>query len=142
MSVAQILKTKGNNVVSASPDDTVEAAAKTLAERRIGAIMVLGKKGEIAGILSERDVVRALAEHGRDVLAHPVSRHMTAKVTTATEADTVRSLLGVMTQGKFRHLPIVEDGKLIGIVSIGDIVKFRLAETEAEAQALREYITA
>jgi CBS domain-containing protein len=142
MAVAQILKSKGRDIVSLPPQRTIAEAAKMMAERRIGAVMITAPDGSLAGILSERDVVRALAVKGAEALDHALSLHMTTKVTTGTENDSIQAIMELMTIGKFRHLPIVEAGKLVGIISIGDVVKHRLAEIEAEAQAMREYITA
>ena len=140
MTVKAILAHKGPDVVSIEPTSTLAEAAKLLAERRIGAVLVLGIEGRVAGILSERDIVRALAERGAAVLSERVDQVMTRKVITCGEGDTVAQVMEQMTGGKFRHLPVVEQGKLIGIVSIGDIVKFRLHEIESESNALREYI--
>jgi CBS domain-containing protein len=142
MSVTLILNGKGRDIITLSPEHTIAEAARMLAERRIGAVIITSNDGVIAGILSERDVVRSLATSGAGALEHPVSLHMTAKVETARESDTIPSIMEKMTKGKFRHMPVVEDGRLIGIVSIGDVVKHRLAEMEAETQAMREYITA
>ena len=113
---------------------------KLLAERRIGAVVILGADHRIVGILSERDIVRTLAEHGPTALHQPVGQVMTRDVQTCSEADTIESLMGRMTTGKFRHMPVVEQGKLIGIVSIGDVVKSRVEEMEHDAAALRDYI--
>ena len=140
MTVKAILSRKGSDVLTIEPAATLAAAAKLLAERRIGAVVVTGADGRVAGILSERDIVRALAERGADVLAEEVEHVMTRKVLTCTESDTVASIMERMTAGKFRHLPVVDDGRLIGIVSIGDVVKYRLNEVEKESSALREYI--
>jgi CBS domain-containing protein len=140
MTVKAILSLKGKDVLTIEPAATLAAAAKLLAERRIGAVMVTGVDGRVAGILSERDIVRALAERGADVLDERVDRVMTRKVVTCTEAETIASIMERMTAGKFRHLPVVDQGHLIGIVSIGDVVKYRLREIETESQALREYI--
>ncbi|MGJ4856047.1 CBS domain-containing protein [Labrys sp. KB_33_2] len=142
MTVAQILKGKGRDIVALSPDATIAEASRTLAEKRIGAVLITHKNGSIAGILSERDVVRALAKASAEGFEHPVSKHMTAKVETVHEQDTIPHIMERMTAGKFRHMPVVENGLPVGIVSIGDVVKFRLAEMEAEAKAMREYITA
>jgi len=142
MTVAHILKGKGRDIFSLAPDHTIGEAARTLADKRIGAVLITKKDGSLAGILSERDVVRSLAKGGADALGHPVSQHMTVKVETAREIDTIPFLMEKMTAGKFRHMPVVEGGKVVGIVSIGDVVKFRLAEMEAETQAMRDYITA
>ena len=142
MSVVQILKSKGREIISLTPERTIGEAARLMAERRIGAVMIITADSVIAGILSERDVVRALAQSGAEALDHALSRHMTSKVTTAREGDGIQDIMELMTVGKFRHVPVVEAGKLVGIISIGDVVKHRLAEIEAEAQAMREYITA
>jgi CBS domain-containing protein len=136
------LKGKGRDIFSLSPDHTIAEAAQTLAEKRIGAVIITKKDGSLAGILSERDIVRALAKSAAEGFEHKVKIHMTAKVETVRETDTIPSIMERMTTGKFRHMPVVEDGRVIGIVSIGDVVKFRLAEMEAETQAMRDYITA
>ena len=140
MTVKAILSQKGSDVLTIDPAATLAAAAKLLAERRIGAVLVTGVDGRLSGILSERDIVRALAERGADVLAERVDRVMTRKVVTCTEAETIAAIMERMTAGKFRHLPVVDQGRLVGIVSIGDVVKYRLHEIETESQALREYI--
>jgi CBS domain-containing protein len=142
MTVSSILKNKGREVVSASPTDSVAQAISILGERRIGALIIQQASGALAGILSERDVVRAIARHGASALDHPIALHMTAKVETAREADLVPTIMERMTAGKFRHMPVVEGARVVGMVSIGDVVKHRLAEMEAETQAMREYITA
>ncbi|KAA2242194.1 CBS domain-containing protein [Salinarimonas soli] len=141
MSVQHILAEKGGDVVTIAPDRTLAEAAHLLAERRIGAVIVSEGSRAVAGILSERDIVRALARGGAAALDHPVSRHMTAEVVTCTPDIVIVEVMELMTRGKFRHVPVVQGGRLIGIVSIGDIVKRRLAEVETEQQALREYIT-
>jgi CBS domain-containing protein len=141
MTVKAILDRKGHDIVSIEPSATLAAAAKLLAERRIGAILVLGIEGRVAGILSERDIVRALAERGAAVLEERVDHVMTRKVFTCTESDTVSQVMEQMTAGKFRHVPVVEQSRLIGIISIGDVVKYRLGQLESENQALYEYIT-
>ena len=140
MTVKAILSRKGNEVFTIEPAASLAAAAKLLAEHKIGAIMVTGLDSRVAGILSERDIVRALAERGAGVLDERVDRVMTRKVVTCTEAETISSIMERMTAGKFRHLPVVDQGRLVGIVSIGDVVKYRLHEIETESQALREYI--
>ncbi len=140
MIVAQMLKGKGDQVVTIRPDDNVAAAAKLLAQHRIGAIVVSAGDRVIAGILSERDIVRHLAANGAAVLEMPVRDLMTPKVITCRADDTINELMAMMSQGRFRHVPVVEHGRLIGIISIGDVVKARVAEIETEAQALREYI--
>jgi CBS domain-containing protein len=140
MNVKSILVTKGGDVITIEPSASLAAAAKLLAERRIGALLVLGPDRRVAGIVSERDIVRALAERGASALDEQVGQVMTRKVVTCTEADTVAEIMERMTAGKFRHVPVIEQGRLIGIVSIGDVVKHRLHEIENESAALRDYI--
>jgi CBS domain-containing protein len=140
MTVKAILSRKGRDVVTIAPTATLSAAVKLLAERRIGAIVVTGPEDRVAGILSERDIVRMLGERGPAALDDNVGAVMTRKVATCTETDTIASLMERMTEGKFRHLPVVDQGKLIGVVSIGDVVKWRVGEIEGESNALREYI--
>src|SRR5262245_14713218 len=140
MTVKAILSTKGRDVVTIEPTATLEAAVGILSQRRIGALVVLGPGQRVIGIVSERDVVRALAEEGSGALKQPLSQVMTRKVSTCTEADTVSAIMEQMTTGKFRHIPVVEQERLIGIVSIGDVVKHRLMEMEHESEALRDYI--
>jgi CBS domain-containing protein len=141
MTVKAILSRKGNDVITIEPAVTLSAAVNILAEHRIGALVVVaGADEQVAGILSERDIVRALAQRGPGALQEAVGQVMTRRVVTCTESDTVAALMERMTQGKFRHLPVVERGKLVGLVSIGDVVKHRLGEMEHESNALREYI--
>jgi CBS domain-containing protein len=140
MTVKTILGHKSRDVVTIQPTATLAEAARLLAERRIGAVLVLGIEGRVAGILSERDIVRALAERGGAVLDERVDHVMTRKVFTCSENDTVAQVMEQMTAGKFRHVPVTEEGLLIGIISIGDVVKHRLHEIESESEALREYI--
>jgi CBS domain-containing protein len=115
--------------------------ANKLAAKRIGAIVVVGARGEVEGIISERDIVAALAAKGADCLGKPVSETMTRQVVTCLETDTLDELMAMMTARRFRHLPVITDGALVGIVSIGDVVKHHVAEVEMEATAMREYIT-
>ena len=140
MIVKSILATKGGDVVSIEPTATLETAVHKLAEHRIGALLVLGPDNRVVGILSERDVVRVMAERGAGVLAEPLSQVMTRKVVTCASGETIAAIMERMTAGKFRHVPVVEDGQLVGIVSIGDVVKYRLHEIEHESAALRDYI--
>ena len=140
MHVKNILSAKGGQVVSIEPTATLETAVRTLAEHKIGALLVLGPDRRIVGILSERDIVRVLAEQGAAALSLPLSQVMTRKVNTCTRADTIAVLMEQMTTGKFRHIPVVESERLIGIVSIGDVVKERVHEIEREASELRDYI--
>ena len=140
MTVSIILAGKGRDVVSIEPNATLASAVALLAEKRIGAALILGAAGRVVGILSERDIVRALAERGAAALEQPVSQTMTRKVSTCTENETISSIMERMTEGKFRHLPVVEQGQLVGIVSIGDVVKHRLQEMERDSAAMRDYI--
>ncbi len=140
MTVKTILATKGNDVLSIEPTASLEAAVAMLAKHRVGALLVLGPDRRVIGILSERDIVRVLAERGAGVLSEPLAGVMTRKVVTCNQSDTVGALMERMTTGKFRHLPVVEQDQLVGIVSIGDVVKLRVHEMEQEASALRDYI--
>jgi CBS domain-containing protein len=140
MNVQAILSNKGDQVLTIEPNVTLAAAAQILAQRRIGALVVTGAAGRLVGIISERDIVRALAEKGADALAAPVSDVMTRKVVTCRWSDTIAEIMELMTSGKFRHIPVVEQGQLSGIISIGDVVKARLGELEREQDALRDYI--
>ena len=143
MQVRHILRDKGREVVTIGSDATLSEAARLLARRRIGAVVVSDGDSGVAGILSERDIVRALAEHSVAALGQSVSRHMTRAISVCSETDTVDELMESMTHGRFRHLPVFDDGdRLCGIVSIGDVVKSRIAETVREAESLREYIVA
>jgi CBS domain-containing protein len=140
MNVEHILSEKGRQVVTIGPEASLMDAGRMLSEKRIGAVVVADPGNPVLGILSERDIVRAVATNGVAALDEPVSRYMTAKVVTCTTRSAINDLMETMTRGKFRHVPIVEDGRLIGIVSIGDVVKFRVAEIESESRALRDYI--
>lgn len=140
MNVRSILEAKGRSVATISPDATLADASHMLAQKKIGAIVVTGTGMAVAGILSERDIVRAMSERGAAALDRTVGDTMTRTVVTCTEADTIGNLMERMTAGKFRHLPVVEDGRLVGIMSIGDVVKWRLAEMESETSALKDYI--
>ena len=140
MTVSTILAGKGREVVSVEPSASLADAVRLLAGKRIGAAVILGADRRIAGIISERDIVRVLAERGAGALDEPVSQTMTRKVETCNESETVSSLMERMTSVKFRHMPVVDRGRVIGIVSIGDIVKHRLHEMERESAAMRDYI--
>ncbi len=140
MTVKAILSRKGSDVVTIAPNASLTDAVKLLAERRIGAIVVTGPDHRVAGILSERDIVRTVAERGHAALEDNVGAVMTRKVTTCTETDTIADIMERMTTGKFRHVPVVEQGRLSGVISIGDVVKFRVEEIVRESDALREYI--
>jgi len=139
MTVRAILDSKGHQIESVEPDAKLSAAIKVLSERKIGAVLVMSK-GRIDGILSERDIVRVLGERGAQVLDEPVSAVMTRKVVSCRQSDTVAAIMEMMTLGKFRHLPVIQEGIVVGLISIGDIVKWRVKEYEMEQEALREYI--
>ncbi len=139
MNIGQILKAKGRAVSTARPDTTLLEIANKLAQKKIGAIVLVGDNGEVVGIVSERDVIRKLGERGPDILSEPVSKSMTTNVISCQESTTLDELMEVMTQGRFRHVPVIEDGALVGIVSIGDVVKNHIAEVEMEVTAMRGY---
>ena len=140
MQVETILQSQGTVVHTVSTSTPVAEAVRTLNERRIGAVVVVDDQGAVAGILSERDVVRHLSGDPTQLLAAPVSNIMTKTVITCSRDTAVSELMEQMTRYRIRHIPILEDGKLVGIVSIGDVVKRKIEETEQEALALREYI--
>ena len=140
MTVKAMLSRKGSDVVTIEPAADLADAANLLVERRIGALVVTGVDNRMVGILSERNIVRAFAERGAKALAVSVAEVMTRKVSTCCLADTVSEIMERMTVGKFRHMPVVEQGRLAGIVSIGDVVKWRLDEMKHESAALRDYI--
>lgn len=141
MTVARILAEKGREVFTTEPHRTLKEVVDLLAQRGVGAVVVADAAMAVLGILSERDVVRVLSQKGAGALADPVSRHMTPKVTTITRESTIDEVMHAMTEGRFRHLPVVEDGRLIGIISIGDVVKRHVMAIETEREALREYIS-
>jgi CBS domain-containing protein len=130
----------GGDIICIEPTANLAAAAKLLSEHRIGAVLIRGAGGRIAGILSERDIVRALSEYGAEALARPVGQVMTRDVATCGEEDTVASIMERMTAGKFRHMPVTAKGELVGLISIGDVVKHRVGEVESESEAMRDYI--
>ncbi|GHC62620.1 CBS domain-containing protein [Limoniibacter endophyticus] len=140
MSVRLILEDKGHGVFTIEGTKTLVDAVTLLAEKGVGALVVLGVDGRIVGILSERDIVRAMAKHGADVGSHSVASVMTSAVKTCKEEDTLDDLMRVMTHGRFRHLPVEKNGMLDGIVSIGDVVKWRISEVEQEAEHMKAYI--
>jgi len=139
VNIAQLLKAKGRAVTTARPDVKLLDIIASLASKRIGAIVIVGEKGELAGIISERDVIHALAKSSETVLEDSVSKHMTREVVTCQESTTIDEMMELMTQGRFRHVPVIEDGALIGIISIGDVVKNHIAEVEMEVTAMRGY---
>ena len=142
MTVARILAEKGREVFTTQPHRTLKEVIELLAQKGVGAVVVADAAMSVLGILSERDVVRVIAQQGSMAMDHPVSRYMTPKVTTITRDSTIDHVMQTMTEGRFRHLPVVEEGRLIGIVSIGDVVKRHVRAIESEREALREYITA
>jgi CBS domain-containing protein len=140
MHVKNILSVKGGNVVSIEPTATLETAVRTLTQHKIGALLVFGPDQRIIGILSERDIVRVLAEQGASALTQPLAQVMTRKVFTCSPSETIAVIMERMTAGKFRHVPVLEQDQVVGVVSIGDVVKYRLQEVEHESAALRDYI--
>ena len=140
MHVKNILSVKGSNVLSIEPTATLEIAVRTLAQHKIGALLVLGPDRRIVGILSERDIVRVLAEQGASALTQPLAQVMTRKVFTCSPSETISVIMERMTAGKFRHVPVIDQDQVVGVVSIGDVVKYRLQEMEHESAALRDYI--
>jgi CBS domain-containing protein len=139
MSISAVLRSKGRDVESIAANAPLFDAVRKLGEKRIGALLIM-EGNAIAGIVSERDVIYCLRENGAEVLGWPVARIMTSPAITAESSTDVLTALALMTQRRIRHLPVVDDGKLLGIVSIGDLVKHRMERIEAEAEAMREYI--
>ncbi len=140
MTVKHILKSKGSEIISVTESASVMDALKLLKERHIGAVLVMTGGGEMAGVLSERDVVRGLVDGGAELLETPVSGLMTRNVITCKSSDSINLVMSLMTEKRIRHLPVMDDGMLAGLITIGDVVKERIAETENEANALKEYI--
>ncbi len=140
MLVEHILRAKGAAVVTARPDDSLLQVARVLAAEKIGAVLILDGPDRIVGVLSERDIVRCLARDGASAMELPVSAAMTRDVVFCAPEDNVDQVMDVMTERRFRHLPVRRNGKLIGLISIGDVVKSRMAEQQAEADALKAYI--
>ena len=139
MLVSDILRAKGSDVVSAPPTMHVAEAARLLAEKRIGSLLIL-EEDRIVGILSERDIVRAVAKEGPVCLEGPLSRLMTAKVVTCSPTQSISDVMEAMTKGRFRHVPVVAEGKLAGMISIGDVVKWRLEEAQEEVRQMTAYV--
>jgi CBS domain-containing protein len=139
MNVARILREKGRDVLTIQPRRTLKEVAAQLAARGVGAVVV-SDGASVLGILSERDIVRAVGVHGAGALDDPASRHMTTRVNTVTEDASIEYVMEIMTEGRFRHLPVVDNGRLVGIVSIGDVVKRHVDALDSERRALREYI--
>lgn len=142
MTVASVLKHKGNTVVAVQPGNSLQEAARVLREKRIGAVVVLGAGRRVVGILSERDIITAIAEAGHSSLDCPINDFMTCEVKTCRLDDSIQRVMEVMTNGRFRHMPVVENGELVGLISIGDVVKRRLDEAALETDSLKRYIAA
>lgn len=140
MNVASILKLKGRAVSTARPDTSLLEIAQKLGTKKIGAIVVVGDNGHVSGIISERDIIRVIADRGASALSLPVSEVMTRHVISCSETSELEELMETMTNGRFRHLPVIEDGALVGIISIGDVVKYHVAEVEMEVSAMRNYL--
>ncbi|MFO1129662.1 MAG: CBS domain-containing protein [Rhodospirillales bacterium] len=140
MFVSDILRHKGTRIISVKADEPVADAVALMCANRIGAVLVLDGDGGIAGILSERDLVRSLPHHGRTIMEKTVGDLMTSPVITCSPKDPVAAIEGLMTSNRFRHVPVVDDGHVIGMISIGDVVKNRIEEAQAEVDALRRYI--
>jgi CBS domain-containing protein len=142
MSVGRLLQEKGREVFTIPTDGTLQAVVDLLAQKHVGSLVITDALGKLVGIVSERDVVRAIARHGYRALRAGVTEYMTAGVTTARDADDIDALLLVMTAGRFRHVPVLDDNRLVGIVSQGDAIKFRLSELKIEHALVRDYIAA
>ncbi len=140
MTAGKILSDKGSDVVTIRPEDTLETAVRVLREKRIGAAVVLGDDGQPAGVFSERDLVRMVADHGAAALSMPVSSAMTRGLITAGPGAHVDELMGMMTDRRVRHIIILDSGRMTGVVSIGDVVKRKIADAQAEAETLKAYI--
>jgi len=138
--VSSVLKNKGYDVVTVAPHQTVASVVKVLTQNRIGAAPVINEAGQLIGIISERDIIRGISKYAGSVLTLPVEQLMTREVKTCSSEDQLVDLMEVMTLQRIRHLPVIEDGALHGIVSIGDVVKQRLEEVQSEAEELRRYI--
>ena len=140
MYVRDILSTKGGRVTTIKPDAKISTTSKLLSQHRIGAVLITDAADKIIGIISERDIVRGLASHGGGVAELSVTDLMTRDVRSCTPGDTIADIMGIMTTHRIRHLPVLEDSKLAGIVSIGDVVKYRLDEAKLEVESLRDYV--
>jgi CBS domain-containing protein len=140
MTIASILKNKGGDIIAARPDDTAEQVAKLLAAHNIGAVLIKGADDAVLGILSERDIVRAVGRHGEAALKLTASALMSRNVVNCSPDDTVAQAMAIMTARRFRHLPVMENGRLVGMISIGDVVKERIGEAEHEAEQLRAFV--
>jgi CBS domain-containing protein len=141
MAVSHILSVKGRNVFTVRPTETIESIVKVLGEKRIGAVVVIDDGGHIKGIVSERDIVRQIAIEGASILKKTAATIMTSNVHTCQEGDSEQELMALMTAKRIRHLPVVTAGKLAGMISIGDVVKFRIEAIEREAEEMKAYIS-
>jgi len=141
MYVKNVLQYKGHQIISVAPSNSLLEVAKTLRENKIGAALVCEGEGRMCGVISERDIIIAIAKHGAAILEGKVSDFMTEGVYTCSLEDDMKKVMEQMTSKRIRHLPVIEDGKVVGVISIGDVVKQRMAETEAESEALMTYIT-
>ena len=140
ITVANLLDEKGRDILSVTPETSIAAAGEILADKRIGSVLVLADDGSIAGVLSERDIVRGLAETGPELLQQPASSIMTRQVIVADVSDNMMSVMACMTERRIRHLPVLQDGRPVGVISIGDVIKARLSELEGQSEQLRDYI--
>lgn len=141
MSVALMLKEKGRNVITAKPDDTLEEITKLLAEKKIGAVLILDEQGKLAGIASERDIIRTLAHEGVGSFSKPISSCMTKKVVSCSQNDSLNGVMSMMNKGRFRHVPVIDDGELQGVISVTDVVTYKMAQVTREAEDLKRYIS-
>ena len=140
MNIGQILKAKSRGVSTARPDDTIADIVTRLAQKKIGAVIIVGDNARVDGIISERDIIRLIADHGASALSMPASAGMTREVISCSRSSTLEEIMSAMTAGRFRHLPVIEEGALVGIISIGDVVKHHTAEVELEVTAMRGYL--
>ncbi len=140
MTIASILSEKGSDTFTVTLPQSLLEICNTLREHRIGAILVVDGAGKLAGILSERDIVREIAAHGPDALQSDASKCMTTEIVVCSPEDSIQDAMARMTTGRFRHMPVIDDGKLAGMVSIGDLVKRRIADAEREAEDLKHYL--
>lgn len=140
MHIGQILKVKGRSVVTARPDDTLQEVAVKLGAKKIGAVVVVGENGRVAGIISERDIIRAISVNGGEALKSRCADSMTRDVISCHEKSSLEDVMELMTRGRFRHVPVIDDDALVGIISIGDIVKNHIAEVELEVSVMRDYL--
>ncbi|WP_150525954.1 CBS domain-containing protein [Roseibium sediminis] len=141
MTVASILSTKGNNVITEKSGSSLNDICKTLAQYKIGAIVIADEAGHIEGIISERDIVKVIGADGPSALERKVADVMTKSVVTCKAEDSINAVMSKMNAGRFRHVPVVQDDKVVGVISIGDVVKFKIAQVEMEAEQMRSYIT-